>query len=678
MEKELYKHRDINWLFFNERVLLEAANTSTPPLERLKFLAIFSSNLDEYFKVRISQLRQLKSVDKSLRKKLMLRPNKKLKYILELVDRQQRRFGQILQDIYKTLEGYDIHFPTEEDLTEAQIKYLSEYFHEKLETDCELMEMHENPKLVDGRLYFLVTYVDESFGFVKIPTDKHHRFVKIPGQGSSFVFLDQVVKLHLTQLLPEKEVVGSYSIKLSRDAELYLEDDYGDTALVERIYDSLGQRKSGQPTRLLYDSKMPEGLKKRLRHFLNLGKVDLFPGGTYHNFSDFFGFGNPTGNPELNYEPKEPLPHSILSNSNDIFADIAEKDRIVHFPYQLFDSVEAFILTAARDKEVEHIKITLYRIAKSSVLTDALLTALENGKKVTMFIEAKARFDERNNIEWGKIFQDKGAKVFFSVPNIKVHSKIALVERKEGQLIKRYAYIGTGNFNAKTAKLYCDHGLFTAHPQITEDLHQVFSTLERKLIVPKLKQLLVSPYSTRSTLLDCIENEIKNRKKGISASIRLKMNSLEDKSMIDALYRASDAGVNIQILVRGFCCLVPKEKEEAYPDREPIAVTSIVDRYLEHGRIYLFENGGEERMYMGSADWMGRNLDRRIEVLAPVLDRDVFDELKHILQLQLNDNVKARVQDAADTNAPVPKKPGEAPLRSQYAIYDYLRQKVQA
>ncbi len=676
MEEELYKHRDVNWLFFNERVLLEAANETTPPLERLKFLAIFSSNLDEYFKVRISQLRQLKKVDKPLRKKLMLRPNKKLKHILKVIDAQQQSFGQILKDILEVLKGYGIYFPDLGDLTDAQKKYMSEYFVKNVQKDCEILEISGNPKLKDGQLYFLVPYRDESFGFVKIPTDEHHRFIEIPGKGATYVFLDTIVKMNLAQLIPEKEITGSYSIKLSRDAELYLEDDYGDTALAERIYDSLGKRKSGQPTRLLYDSKMPENLTNLLRGHLNLGKVDLFPGGTHHNFSDFFGFDNPTGNPELNYEQKEPLPHPIFSNSTNFFSSIAEKDRIVHFPYQRFDSVERFILEAARDEDVEHIKITLYRIAKTSVLTDALLTALENGKKVTMFIEAKARFDERNNIEWGKTFQKKGGQVFFSVPNIKVHSKIALVERLENRMLRRYAYIGTGNFNAKTAKLYCDHGLFTAHPQITEDLHQVFSTLDRKLIVPKLKRLLVSPYTTRTAFLQSIENEIKNSIRGKSASIHIKMNSLEDKTMIDALNRASDAGVKIRLLVRGFCCLIPKERDDAHPRQEPIQVTSIVDRYLEHGRVYLFENGGDEIMYIGSADWMGRNLDRRIEVLAPILDKEVFKELKHILKLQFSDNTKARIQDASDSNKRVQKKQGEDSIRSQYAIYNYLQQKL--
>ncbi len=296
--------------------------------------------------------------------------------------------------------------------------------------------------------------------------------------------------------------------------------------------------------------------------------------------------------------------------------------------------------------------------------------------RVILFVEAQARFDEANNIKWGRVFEDKGAKVLYSIPNIKVHSKIALVERMVDNELQRFAYIGTGNFNAKTAKLYCDHGLFTAHQQITHDLSQVFEVLERKLILPKTKQLLVSPFTTRTTFLDLIQQEIDHAKSGKTAKITLKMNALEDTRMIRALYRASEAGVKIRLLVRGFCCLVPKAEDELEEHEKPIVITSIVDRYLEHGRIYLFENGGEEIMYMGSADWMTRNLDRRIEVLVPILDKTVFTELKDILEIQLNDTVKARVIDADDTNKLVAQQPEKPKIRSQYAIYDYLQEKL--
>ncbi|CAM4332891.1 polyphosphate kinase 1 [Zobellia roscoffensis] len=671
MDKELYKHRDVNWLSFNERVLLEAANPTTPLLERLKFLAIFSSNLDEFFQVRVSQLRQLKSVDKSIRKKLVLRSNKTLKRILGIVDEQQQQFGSIMEEIFQELAKEDMHFLTGEDLNPVQKQFLDTYF-KSISDDCSVSKAEEKPKLEDGGLYFFVAQTNGACYFVGIPSDIHERFVQLPGEGHSFMFLDDVVKLNLEKLLPPVPIEASFSLKLSRDAELYLEDDFGDTPLADQIYDALDQRKSGQPTRLLYDAKMPEAYRTIIREVLKIGVIDLFPGGQYHNLSDFFSLNNPTDNSNLTYKAQEPLPHPVLSQTTDIFASIKEKDQLVHFPYQSFDVVEHFISAAAKDDKVLHIKISLYRIAKSSVLTDALLLALKNGKKVTIFVEAKARFDEKNNIEWGKIFQENGAKVYFSVPNIKVHSKIALVERIENDSIKKYAYIGTGNFNAKTSRIYCDHGLFTSQNQVTDDLSQVFSTLKRRLIIPKLKRLLVSPFNTRNVFLKSIESEIKNSKAGLPAKITAKMNSLEDQTMIDALYRASEAGVQVRLIVRGFCCLIPKPIEELERGGTPIIITSIVDRYLEHGRIYLFHNNGDEKMYIGSADWMTRNLDRRIEVLTPILDSDIFNELNDILELQLNDTVKARVQDVEDSNKPVDQGEYE-PVRSQYAIYEYLQ-----
>ncbi|WP_276166790.1 polyphosphate kinase 1 [Zobellia alginiliquefaciens] len=676
MDRKLYKHRDVNWLSFNERVLLEAANPSTPLLERLKFLAIFSSNLDEFFQVRVSQLRQLKSVDKSLRKKLVLRSNKTLKKILGIVDEQQQRFGSIMEEIFDELAKEHIRFLTDEGLNPDQKQFLDTFF-KGVSENCNVFKAEEKPKLEDGGLYFFVAQTNGECYFVSIPSNTHERFVKLPGDDHSFMFLDDVVKLNLDKLLPVGTIEASYSLKLSRDAELYLEDDFGDTPLADQIYDALDQRKSGQPTRLLYDVKMPEAFLTIIREVLDIGVIDLFPGGRYHNLSDFFSLKNPTDNPNLVYKPQQPLPHPVLSQTQDIFSSIKEKDQLVHFPYQSFDVVEQFIAAAAKDDQVLHIKITLYRIAKSSVLTDALLLVLKKGKKVTIFVEAKARFDEKNNIEWGKVFQDNGAQVYFSVPNIKVHSKIALVERIENDSIQKYAYIGTGNFNATTSRIYCDHGLFTAHNQITDDLYQVFSTLKRRLIIPKVKRLLVSPFNTRNVFLKSIETEIKNSKAGLPAKITAKMNSLEDQTMIDALYRASEAGVQVRLIVRGFCCLIAKPIEELPPGSSPIIITSIVDRYLEHGRIYLFHDNGDEKMYIGSADWMTRNLDRRIEVLTPVLDTDVFSELKDILELQLNDTAKARVQDAKDSNTLVSPEEGN-PIRSQYAIYEYLKQKRNA
>lgn len=676
MQQDEFKHRDINWLYFNERVLQEAQNQRTPLLERLKFLAIFSSNLDEYFKVRISQMRQIKAVKKSLRKKLILKPNKKLKFVLKTVDEQQERYGLVFTDILKKLEAHGIFFRKADELRDAQQVDLTDWFKNQVAADCIVHRVPKPEKLEDGSLYLTALFKNGQYALVYVPTEKHGRFITLPSEVQEYIFLEDAIRAHLGQLFPQEQITATYNVKLSRDAELYLDDDYDDMQLVQKIYESLPKRESGQPTRLLYDSAMPDFLQEKLKNDLNLGEADMFPGGHYHNLSDFLEFALKNKAEHLKYEPMPPLPHPILSYTTDFFTAISKNDLLIHPPYQTFKVVENFIEAAACDTDVESIKISLYRIAKSSKLTDALINALKNGKKVVIFVEAQARFDEMNNIEWGRTFEENGAEVVYSVPNIKVHSKIAMIERLENGSLKRYAYISTGNFNAKTAQIYCDHGLFTANEKITHDLSQVFLVLQRELIAPKLKHLLVSPFTTRSTFLELIHNETFNAQNGITAKITAKMNSLEDPKMIAALYRASESGVAVRLLVRGFCCLVPKSKNELGENEKPIQVTSIIDRFLEHGRIFLFENGGDEKMYIGSADWMTRNLDKRVEVLTPILDQAVFNELKDILNLQLNDNVKARIIDAQDSNAMVARKEGMPEIRSQYAIYDYLKQKI--
>ena len=675
MENNGFKHRDVNWLYFNERVLLEAENKEVPLLERLKFLAIFSSNLDEYFKVRVSRLRQIKNLDKSLRNKLMFKPNKTLKLILRTIHEQQQHFGKVIASTLQELEAQHIFLRTPAEFSPEQKKYVQELFESSVQQQCEVVHPKEGMKLDDGALYLAVTHPKEHYSLIKLPTANQDRFIELPGEGHQYCYLDDIVKTFSHLLFPAHQTKECYSIKLSRDAELYLDDDYSDSALVEKIYKSLSKRKSGQPTRLLYDAKMPKWLIARLKKDLNLGKVDLSPGGTYHNLSDFFSFPRPEGTADLQYIDQPPLPHPLLEQSNRIFESIALKDQLVHFPYQDFKVIEEFLKSAAEDDDVYAIKMTIYRIAESSALADALLLALKNKKKVTLFVEAQARFDEANNIKWGRIFEEQGAQVIFSIPQVKVHSKIAMIYRRENGKKKRYAYIGTGNFNAQTSKIYCDHGLFTAHKKITKDLSQVFKVLERKIIVPKLKRLLVSPFSTRVTFLNRIQNEINAAQQGRKACITAKMNSLEDPGMISALYRAVNAGVSVRLIVRGFCCYLNADQHPSHTMKPNILITSIIDRYLEHGRIYLFENGGDEIMYMGSADWMTRNLDRRVEVLTPILDKTVFKELKDILSLQLQDTEKARVLDVENSNKKVAFGDTVPSIRSQYAIYEYLKNK---
>jgi polyphosphate kinase len=668
------RHRDLNWLSFNERVLQEAEDQENPLFERIKFLAIFSSNLDEYFRVRVSQLRQIKRVEKSIRKKLALRPNKITKEILERVKLQQQRFGKIYyEQIIPELAENKIQLLDCEGFNGAQKKYAAKFYKENiaLHIDNKKGDFAEKDDLFleNNLLYFAVTFKNsEEMGIVNIPSDQCSRFIQLEKNVISFI--DDIIRNEIPGIFPNEEISGVYAIKLSRDAELYIEDEFNGV-LAEKIYESLDQRTDGQPTRLLYDASMPGEIQKKLRKLLGLGKIDMMPGGRYHNFSDFFSFPDPTNNPQLHSKSLDPVKHKVLEPADNYFTVISQKDQSVHFPYMSFDYVERFLEQAAIDPDVETIKISLYRVADESQLTNSLLKALDNGKKVTVFVEAKARFDEENNIIWGRKFKEKGAKVIYSFPKIKVHSKILLVMRNEGGKTKKYAYIGTGNFNSKTAGIYCDHAIFTAHKSITKELSRIFKVLEGDLIVPREKHLFISPFSTRRNFTALIMQEIQNAGAGKKAAITAKMNSLEDPEIIEWLYKASNAGVKIRLLVRGFTCLVPGIKGMS----ENIYITSIVDQFLEHGRIYVFENGGEEKVFYGSADWMTRNLDRRIEVIAPVYDEDIAQEFKDILNIQLRDNVKARIQDKNETNSFVKRSSNEKPVRSQMEIYAYLKEK---
>ena len=670
------KHRDIDWLSFNQRVLQEAKDHNNPLYERLKFLAIFSSNLDEYFKVRVSQLRQIKRLDKSQRKQLALKPNKTLKEILKVVKTQQDEFGDIFyNELIPQLRNYGIYLETGDQIKNINANRLKTYFDEHIASQLQTQILKSGDKksafLKNEDLYLLVDFGQEDcFGLVNIPPNLP-RFVTIEQNDKhKIVFIDDIIKYHVQDLFKYKSCKNAFEIKLSRDAELYIEDEF-EGILKEKILESLSRRDTGQATRLLYDKNLSKPQLEFLKHYFDLGKVDLMPGGSYHNFKDFFDFPNLVSNPALYNEELIPIPHKILSHCEDIFSAIKAQDHLVHYPYMSFSAVENFVQQAAEDEQVKEIKISLYRVAKTSKLTSSLLKALSRGKNLTVFIEAKARFDEQNNLEWGKRFEEQGAKVIYSYPKIKIHSKILCVSRQELDKVKYYAYIGTGNFNAKTSKIYCDHGLFTADSKITKELFRVFKVIEGELIIPKVKKLLVSPFNTRKRFDKLIQKEIDQAKLGKPAKIIAKMNSLEDKEIIRLLYKASLNGVEVRLIVRGFCCLIPSLEKFS----KNIKVTSIVDRYLEHGRIYQFYHAGEEKIYMGSADWMTRNLDRRIEVVTPVKDLNLKQELKDILHLQCQDNIKARIIDAEAKNQYVKRRKDEPEVRSQMALYDYLKNK---
>ena len=673
---ERYRDRDLDWLRFNQRVLQEAANPEVPLFERIRFLAIFSSNLDEFFRVRVSKLRQLKQVEKGIRRRLSLRPNKILKTIISEVDRQQQLFGHIFRErIRPALEKEGIVIVKPAELQAIGDSWAEQEFYSGMSQHCSLRldGTPGRPFLQNGAVYLLAYNSDTGQrAYFPCSTLKTLRFIAIPPNGSThrFAILDDLLRSVFSRALSwESQHTFFFSVKLSRDAELYLDETY-ERSIVREIYQSLAQRPSGQPTRLLYDQRMPLAVRKQLRKELGLARVDMVPGGMYHNFSDFMAFPNPE-HPRLEYVPMPPLEHPVLQASTDYFAAIARQDILLHCPYQDFGRVLDWLEQAASDPGVRSIKISLYRIASDSRLAHALIRALNNGIDLTIFVEAKARFDEENNLEWGRVFERHGAKVLYSFPGIKVHSKIFLIERKADGRAEFYAYIGTGNFNEKTSRVYADHALLTAHPGITSDLKAVFAFLERPDTTPDFKYLMVSPFNTRLRFEALVRREIDQARKGLPAAITAKMNSLEDTGMIELLYDASQAGVKVRLLVRGFCCLLPRVEGLS----ENILVTSIVDRFLEHGRLYLFHNGGQEELYMGSADWMKRNLDRRVEVLAPILDPDAFQELRHMLELQMKDNEKARLLDAEGSNSFRRRPEGMQSIRSQYVIYEYLKQR---
>ncbi|MEM6516802.1 MAG: polyphosphate kinase 1 [Bacteroidota bacterium] len=665
-----FYHRDLSWLRFNHRVLQEAADKRNPLYERIKFLAIFSSNLDEFFKVRVSDIRQIKKVKKPLRKKLITKPNKVLKEIRKQVDIQQEQFGAILKnEIIPELEANSIFLIDYHQFSASQTEIAESYFNQNLKGKLNLEASYhdKNEKIfVENEASYLTTMSGDHIHLVKIPEDEPRFFSFPPENGRYFITLiDDILKSGLGKLHPE-ESPRYYALKISRDAELYIEDEFsGD--LMKKIREALPQRDKGQPTRVLIDGRAPERFQSILKKALDVYSADLIQGGRHHNLKDFFTFPNPTSDKSLSFETFPPNPHPVLSKTNDIFKTIDEKDQLLHFPYQSFEPIIQLVEKAASDLKVKTIKMTMYRLASESRLNEAIAKAAKNGKEVIVFIEVKARFDERNNIKWGTIFEENGARVIYSYADIKVHSKILYIEREVEGHTKRYGYISTGNFNEKTARIYSDFGLLTARKNITKDLNKVFLTLEGIIIIPKTKKLLVSPYHTRQALTDLVNTEIKNAQSGKNAYIILKMNSLQDKELIEKLYEANNAGVKIRLIVRGICCLIAGIKNQS----EHIVVTSILDRFLEHSRVYIFGNGNDEKLYIGSADWMTRNLDHRIEVLTPILDKDIHKTIRNLIDIQLADNVKARIIDAKQKNEYI--KNSEDEVRAQYATYTYFK-----
>ena len=671
--------RDLSWLSFNHRVLQEAADPQLPLFERVKFLAIYSSNLDEFFRVRVALIRQMLRMKKKARKKLGGPPGKVLTQILQTVHEQQEEFGKIYRDvILPEMKSHGVELLQENELSTTQKDFVLDWFEKEIKPTLDFQTVIRaggTPFLKDGGLYLSVLFKgfkvgeewegSQPYGLIQIPSETA-RFLELPAtEGThAVIFIDDVIRMGAKGLFGEYEPEAFYALKLNRDADLNIEDEFSGN-LVEKIRKALSKRDRGIPSRFLYDGATPPPFLKMLRKQFGLSKKDLVKGGRYHNFSDFFGFPFPDI-PSLSFPALPPLPVTEMEEKKDLFELVKQQDRFLSFPYQKYDYVIDFLEAAAEDPFVKEIAITLYRVAKGSRVGTALVKAAQHGKKVTAFLEVKARFDEASNLFWRNELAEAGVNILPEIPGIKVHAKIFVVRRAEPEGEKSYAYLGTGNFNEKTARIYCDHGLLTCDEEMTKELWQVFDGLEQGAMGTHFEQLLVSPTTLRNGFLAKVDREIQHAKAGNTASMLLKMNSLEDPFMIEKLYEASQAGVQIHLIVRGICRLIPSKASWS----ENIKITSIVDRFLEHTRAFHFHNNGEEELYLASADWMTRNLDRRVEIGFPIKNPESIKTLSAILDLQVGDNVKARILNEALDN-PFVKKDQQI-IQAQIATYELL------
>jgi len=677
-----YLHRDISWLYFNERVLQEAKDPSTPLFEKIKFLAIYSNNLGEFFRVRVANLRNLVRVGKKTKRQLDYNPKDVLKRVLKIVNKQQREFIEIYNyQIKPELKKNNINILRYDELDGDQKKFIDNYIEDDVQPFIQPVLLLKNkirPFLNNSELYLAILLEDKSAGLaevnehyaiMKIPTKYLPRFIELPSKEGrhDIIILDNIIRRAVKWMFPGYKIKNSFSIKLTRDAELYIDDEFSGN-LLEKISKNLKKRNVGPAARLVYDSEMPSNLLEFLKDSFELDKLDLLPEGRYHNNFDFFKFPD-FGKDHLKITPLPPLPYRALTPETSIFDVIKKKDYLVHFPYHTYEPVIRFFEDASRDPYVTEIRIVQYRVAKKSRIMKALMRAAKAGKKVYAFIEIKARFDEEANLKWGKSLEEAGVKVSYSFPGLKVHSKLAMVKRSENGKTHIYNYLSSGNFHEDTAKIYTDLGFFTHDERITKEVNQVFSFLESVENVPNdFQHLLVGQFNLRPQLIQLIDNEIANAKAGKTARMILKMNSLEDKEMIIKLYEASQAGVKVKMIIRGLCCLVPGIQGLS----ENIEVISIVDRFLEHSRVFIFHNEGDEKIYISSADWMYRNLSKRIETTFPIYDEEIKKEIKEVIAIQLQDNVKARIVDRNNQNQ-FKKSKSKGPVRSQTSTYYYYK-----
>ena len=684
MHKYKYIEREKSWLNFNARVLQEAADDAVPLLERLRFLGIFSNNLDEFFRVRFAAVRRL-SLSGISGKNLFggITAQQLLKDITNIVIEQQNESLRILNIIEAKLQTENIFIIDENHISDEQEQFLKDFFIQKLSPELItiiLNDLAEFPVLKDSLGYLAIKMVlkknaEVHYALIEIP-NTINRFVVLPSkEGKQYVILlDDVIRHNLSSIFNvfEYESISAHMIKITRDAQLEMDSDLS-KSMLEKIATSVKDRRIGEPVRFIYDELIEEDILSFILDKIHIISSDsIIPGGKYHNRRDYMKFPN-LGRYDLLYKTNNPLPVPGLSLEGSILEKISKKDFLIHAPYQSFSYITKFLREAALDPKVAAIKITLYRLAKNSQIISALINAAKNGKKVTVQIELQARFDEASNISYAEQMQTEGINLIFGIKGLKVHSKVCVIERIEENSIKRYGFISTGNFNEQTAKIYTDVTLLTSHQKILKDASKIFEFFEINYRLYRYKHLIVSPHYTRSRFNKMIDREMTNALVGKEAYIKLKMNSLSDFEMIDKLYEASNAGVKIQLEVRGICSLIPGVPGMS----ENIEALSIVDNYLEHSRIYIFGNEGVPEVYISSADFMTRNLDGRVEVTCPIYDEKIKKELIDIFDIGWKGNVKARYQSEKLDNKYKVRKKNEPIFRAQFETYNYHLNKVE-
>ncbi|MEN9534066.1 MAG: polyphosphate kinase 1 [Pseudomonadota bacterium] len=675
-----YEEKELSWLSFNERVLQEAMDKTVPLIERVRFLGIFSSNQDEFFKVRVSDVKRRILINE------VHGGEDDAKVLLRAIQQKVMALGEAFDNTYKelliALARHNIFLVNESQISESIQQWLRVFFREKVLRHIIpiLLNKEVNPVkfLKDEHTYLAIEMKKNGqviqYALVEVPTDDLPRFFQLPPEGTrrkkQIIILDNVIRFCLDEIFKgffDYDEIAAYAVKLTRDAEYDLSDQL-DLSLVDKMSDGLKQRLTAMPVRFVYEREMPAAMISFLKLKLQISSYDaIMPGGRYHNFKDFIGFPN-VGRDYLE-NPKLPaLDCRDFDGFVNAFDAITKQDILLYYPYHKFHHFTELVRQAAFDPAVSAIRINIYRVAKKSRIIHSLIDAANNGKKVTVVVELRARFDEAANIDWANILTDAGVKVVFGVPSLKIHSKLCLITRHENGEAVRYAHIGTGNFNEKTAKIYTDFSLLTRHPDITAEVEGVFEYIEYPYRRYKFNHLLVSPINSRRQLYRLIDNELSNAKAGQPSGITLKINNLVDKDLINRLYAAGQAGVPIQMIIRGMCALRPGVPGLS----DNIKVISIIDRFLEHPRVMVFHNKGNPQLYISSADWMSRNIDGRIEVGTPIYDERLKQRIMDILELQLSDTCKARVIDADQQNAYV-KRGNRRKIRSQVAIYDYLK-----